>query len=184
MLKKYQFLLVKNIVKHEFKSGTKLEVEELFCQKRTIEEKRYSKDDLQLITKEQQELLDLGVQLHEMLEFIDFKKPNYEGLSSTIIHKLQAFCNLDLIQENLDSKFYHEYEFVVQNDGEFRHGIIDLLIENQHELIIVDYKLKNISDLKYQEQLEGYKKALSMRSSKKISCYLYSILDEKLEFIC
>lgn len=179
-----EYLKMKDIVKHEFASGDPLEVEEICYEERKIEQKRYSKDTLQLITKEQQELLDLGVKLHELLEFMDFKKPNYEGLSSSIVQKLQAFCNLNLIQENLNSKFYHEYEFVVQNDGEFCHGVIDLLIENQQELIIVDYKLKNISDFKYQEQLEGYKKALNARSSKKVSCYLYSILEEKLEFIC
>lgn len=178
-----EYLKMQDIVRGEFETSPKIEVEELFYEERKLLEKRYSKDTLQLITKEQQELLDLGENLHELLEFIDFKDPNYDGLPATVVQKLQAFCNLSLIQENLDSKFYHEYEFVVSRNGEFRHGIIDLLIEKEQELIIVDYKLKNISDLKYLEQLEGYKKALSMRSSKKISCYLYSILDEKLELI-
>ena len=59
-----------------------------------------------------------------------------------------------------------------------RHGIIDLMIENDDNIIIIDYKLKNIDDDAYKKQLEGYKEIIEKRSNKKIELYLYSILDE------
>ena len=52
------------------------------------------------------------------------------------------------------------------------------MIEKEDEMIIIDYKLKNIDDESYDNQLNGYRMFLSNKTKKEIKCYLYSILEE------
>ena len=59
------------------------------------------------------------------------------------------------------------------------HGIIDLMLEYDDHIDIIDYKLKNIDDKKYAEQLNGYKNFIESKSNKKVNLYLYSIIDSK-----
>ncbi len=174
-----EYLKMKDAKKIDFCGEEKIEVREIHIEEEVLEQKRFSKDTLQFIDKEKQELLDFGTKVHEVLEFIDFKNPDYQGIDPFIAIKVKAFLESDLIQKNKNSKFYHEYEFIVEEDSMIRHGIIDLFIENEKEFIIVDYKLKNIDDVQYREQLEGYRNALRRKTNKNISCYLYSIMDEK-----
>jgi hypothetical protein len=47
-------------------------------------------------------------------------------------------------------------------------------------MIIIDYKLKNIDDLYYDKQLNGYREFICNKTGKKTLCYLYSIIDEKV----
>ena len=56
--------------------------------------------------------------------------------------------------------------------------IIDLLIECPDKMIIIDYKLKNIDDLNYVKQLNGYREYIEEKTNKETYCYLYSIIDE------
>ena len=49
--------------------------------------------------------------------------------------------------------------------------------------LIVNYKLKNISDEAYLKQLNGYKKYIESITNKQTEIYLYSILDETLQNI-
>ena len=141
-------------------------------------EERFSKQTNKLITKEEQEKMDFGTKIHEILEMIDFKNPNYSVLDNFSKNKVKSFINSSLIQSNLDSKFYKEYEFTYLEDNNLMHGIIDLMIENDNEIIIIDYKLKNTIDDLYNKQLLGYKKVIENRTNKKVSTYLYSIIDE------
>jgi ATP-dependent exoDNAse (exonuclease V) beta subunit len=78
-------------------------------------------------------------------------------------------------------KIYKEYEFIYEEENIKKHGIIDLILENDDEVLIIDYKLKHIVDSNYIKQLNGYKEYLSLKIDKPISIYLYSILDENLE---
>ena len=52
------------------------------------------------------------------------------------------------------------------------------MFEGNEDIIIVDYKLKNIDDIEYDKQVLGYKKYIENKTGKKTSAYLYSILDE------
>ena len=74
---------------------------------------------------------------------------------------------------------YKEYEFIDQDQL----GKIDLILETKNTLKIVDYKLKNIDDPMYEEQLRGYQNYLQTISNKKIELYLYSILNSELKKI-
>ena len=146
-----------------------------------VEEEHFSKENKNIITKEEKKLLEFGTKVHEALEIIDFKdfdnsKYNFESLIST---KIASFLNSKIIKDNINSKIYKEYEFIYKNNNIIKRGIIDLLIENDKEFIIIDYKLKNIDDPLYDKQLLGYKDYIKTKTNKKVSCYLYSIMDSK-----
>ena len=144
-----------------------------------LEETHYSKESLHLITKEEQQVMDFGTKVHEVLEQMDFTNPNefLEYLPANIQDKIKFFLETPLIKENLSSKMYKEYEFTYQEGNTITHGIIDLLIEREDKMIIADYKLKNIEDAAYDKQLNGYRKVIKEKTSKETECYLYSIVD-------
>lgn len=144
-----------------------------------VEESKFSKNVSKIILKEEKEKMDFGSKIHKILEFIDFKNPNYDLIDKRYRSKISSFISSSVIQDNLDAKFYKEYEFVYLEDNIEKKGIIDLMIESDDEIIIIDYKLKDISDLNYDNQLNGYKMAIEKLSDKPISIYLYSIIDEK-----
>ena len=83
------------------------------------------------------------------------------------------------MRDKLNLTMYKEYEFIYREENTISHGIIDLLIEETNTMTIIDYKLKNIDDINYDKQLNGYRKYIEEKSGKKVKCYLYSILDEK-----
>ncbi len=170
-------------VKSIVESNSKLEVEDLILQQVFLEQKKYSKESLEILTKEKRGILEFGTKVHEVLEFIDFKNPNYTGLEESVVRQIDKFLNLDIIKQNKNAKFYHEYEFVIEDNKTLSHGIIDLLIETEKEFIIIDYKLKNIDDSKYREQLQGYRKMVQNVTNKNVSCYLYSIIGGNLKKI-
>ena len=144
-----------------------------------IEESRYSKDSLHIITKEEQELMDFGTKVHEVLEQLDFINPelNNINLPEWILSKVEKFLETDIIKENINNKMYKEYEFTYLEDNKYSHGIIDLLIETPTKMIIIDYKLKGITDENYDKQLNGYRKVIKDKTKKETECYLYSIMD-------
>ena len=169
------------------KTNDVVEVKELEIASTELEETHYSKESLHIITKEEQDKMDFGTKVHEVLELIDFNNPNYEDfdISNDIKNKVSSFINSDFLKPYLKSNLYKEYEFIYQEDNKISHGIIDLLIETDNEMIIVDYKLKNIDDEAYDKQLNGYRKVIEEKTNKKTSCYLYSIIDEKKrEVLC
>ena len=157
------------------KDNTKLQVEEINLDINKEEEKRYSKDNIHFITKNEQYILDRGTRLHELLELTDFKNIN-SNLSSEDKEVINNFIsNIDLNYINI----YKEYEFIDNNS----HGIIDLMLEYDDYIKIIDYKLKNITDTAYINQLNGYKKYIEKIFNKRVYIYLYSINDNKLEDI-
>ena len=157
------------------KDNTILQVEEININIAKEEEKRYSKNNIHLITKEEQYILDKGIRLHELLELTDFKNisNNLSDEDKDIINNF--ISNIDLNYINI----YKEYEFTTDNS----HGIIDLMLEYNDYIKIIDYKLKNITDTAYIKQLNGYKEYIEKIFNKKVYIYLYSIIDNKLEEI-
>ena len=125
--------------------------------------------------------LDFGTKVHEILEEVDFNDLSLlNSINDKYIkNKILSFINSDLMKNYLDKKMYKEYEFLYKIDNLVNHGIIDLLIEDDDKYIIIDYKLKNISDSLYDKQLNGYREYITNKTGKKCLCYLYSIIDEK-----
>ena len=163
----------------------KLEIKEINIVSNLLEEKHYSKDSLHLVEAHEKELLEFGTKVHEILEEIDFN--NYDlsnySIDENIKSKIDSFINSEFMSDKLNSNMYKEYEFLYKEDNTLSHGIIDLLIEQEDKMIIIDYKLKNIDDLNYDKQLNGYRKYIEDKTNKKTECYLYSILNEDYRIV-
>ena len=168
---------------HDLIDTDTLVIDDVEIDKTLVKEERFSKNGLSIVSVEDKEKMEFGTKIHEILEFIDFKNPNYDNMDPFIKYKITNFINSDIIKNNLDSKFYKEYEFCYLENDVFKHGIIDLMIENDNEVIIIDYKLKNTDDEAYLKQLAGYKKYISSCTLKKVSTYLYSIIDSKFTLL-
>ncbi|MBR4619098.1 MAG: UvrD-helicase domain-containing protein [Bacilli bacterium] len=147
------------------------------------EESHFSKTHISLIEKEEKEIMEVGTKIHQILEEIDFKNPNLDNLdiNSFMKNKISKFLNSDIIKNNINSKMYKEYEFITDSDDEMKRGIVDLIIENNDEVIIIDYKLNNVLDDAYVKQLNGYKEQIGKIINKPIKLYLYSIIGESFE---
>lgn len=180
LTKEYNQIKNNNYKEQLTKTDEKINVIEISIQEDTTEEKSFSKNSVHLINKEEQNKLDYGKKIHELLELVDFKNPNYEDMSPNEIEVISKFI------ENINLKntsIHKEYEFIYTEDNITYHGIIDLLLEYENEIKIIDYKLKNINDKDYLKQLEGYKKYIESKFDKETNIYLYSILNNKLEKI-
>lgn len=160
-------------------------VKDLFLDKRLnldyelISNQHFSKSNKEIISKSEQKNLDLGLEIHHILEMIDFKNPNLKIVKKDYLPFITAFLNSDLLK-NLDCKIYKEYEFKYTLDNNLYHGFIDLLMEYDNYINIIDYKLKNVDDKAYIKQLTGYKNYIETKTNKKTNLYLYSIIDKKI----
>ena len=135
-----------------------------------INEKHFSKElDLE---NNNNEILQLGNRLHDLLFKLDFKKPDFSKMNDNDKFIINRFLKMNFLNLNKAIKLYKEYEFTTNDE----HGFIDLIIEYEDEFKIIDYKLSNIDDENYLKQLNGYKKYLSTITNKPIHTYLYSLL--------
>ncbi len=116
-----------------------------------------------------------GTYIHEVLEYLDFNNPK-EDINNYNVDNFMKSKILKLFEApfiNKDAKVYKEYEFY-NNDTK---GIIDLLLEYEDKFIVVDYKLKDIEEDYYVEQVKGYMEYIKSITSKKVEGYLYSVID-------
>ena len=168
-------------IKLDFRNDEELEVKELLQEVEYVEDVHYSKERLHVADKEEEEMMKFGTKMHEVLEEIDFNNLDldYLDIDDYMKKKILSFINSDLMNDKLGYKMYKEYEFVYEKNNELCHGIIDLLIEDKDRMFIIDYKLKNIDDSLYDEQLNGYREYIERKTGKDVYCYLYSLMDEK-----
>ena len=146
------------------------------------EQVKFSKETVVKRTKEEKEEMEYGVHIHELFERLDIKnKILPDNISIREEKLLKAFLENDFFKKYSDMKVVKEYEFITKEDNYKLHGKIDLLLINDTSSIIVDYKLRNVTDKAYLKQLAGYKKVIEKKLSLPVTCYLYSILDS--EFI-
>ena len=125
-----------------------------------------------IISKEEKEKMEYGLYIHSLFENSDF----LHSKETTV----QNLVNLLNINEN--TKIYKEHEFIYEEDGIKYHGIIDLILIDD-DIKIIDYKLKNIDDDAYKNQLRVYKSYLTKVLNKEVKTYLYSIVDNKIKEI-
>ena len=149
---------------------------------KSINQEHFSKNLHELINKETKDNMKFGLLMHETLEHLDFKNPNYDLIENNFIkNKIKDFLSNEIMSNINNSIIYKEYEFIYTEENTEYHGIIDLMIEDENEIKIIDYKLNNIKDENYLKQLNGYKNYISKISNKDINIYLYSILSNTLE---
>ena len=123
------------------------------------------------------EVLEIGNKVHEVLEYLDFKNfkediNNYE-ISDYLKSKILNLFNMPFMSK-ID-KYYKEFEFTYNNTL----GIIDLLIECDDKFIIVDYKTKEINKDSYINQVKKYMNYIKSKTDKKIEGYIYSIINSE-----
>lgn len=153
-----------------FKSDMVIDKREVNIEYNTIDNLHFSKETNKLIDIEQAKAMRYGTMVHEKLEFANFKVGE-----DKIIQQLFKYIDKDY------EKIYREFEFTDMKEGNLYHGIIDLMLEYKDYINIVDYKLKNVDDEKYNMQLKGYKDYIEKISNKKVNIYLYSIMDEMVK---
>lgn len=119
-------------------------------------------------------ILKIGERLHFELEMIDFLNPDYQIIIPEDYKYIHMFINSSLIKNLNHPVFYKEYEFL--DDISNHRGIIDLLVIDEDKAYIIDYKLKNIADEEYRNQLYVYYQYVVNYFKLKARCYLYSIL--------
>ena len=173
------YLFKKNILKDIITSKDIINVDEINIENEMLDDKHFSKE-VSLINKENRTNMKYGTLIHETLEYIDFKNYDESNIEDKYIReKVSNFMNSDLMKDISNSNIYKEYEFVYEKDNTSYHGVIDLMIEYNDHIDIIDYKLKNIDDENYINQLNGYKDYISSISDKKVNLYLYSLLNSE-----
>ena len=156
----------------------KLDVQDINIDIQKEEEKSFSKKNIHITSKEEQDRLDYGKKVHELFELTDFHNTsNLTGRNREIITNFLDKVNID------NADIYKEYEFIYEEDNTTYHGIIDLMLVYKDNIKIIDYKLKNISDEAYLKQLNGYKDYIENRFNKPTNIYLYSVTNNTLEKI-
>ena len=143
--------------------------------KQLLNENTYSKKQTKIITKEEKEKMEYGKKLHEIFEITDFKNS-----TNKYVDKFLKHFNKEKI---MNSNIIKEYEFIYEKENVEYHGIIDLLIEYEDYIDIIDYKLKDTSDIEYLSQLRGYREYIENLTGKNVNIYLYSIVLDKLDTI-
>ena len=144
------------------------------------EQAKFSKETVTKRTEEELQAMEYGTHIHELFERLDIKnKILPKNISLKEEKLLTAFLEQDFFKDCSDMKILKEYEFITYEDNTKLHGKIDLLLTGSTSAIIVDYKLRNVTDKAYLKQLTGYKKVIEKKLSLPVTCYLYSILDSK-----
>ncbi|MBQ9318764.1 MAG: UvrD-helicase domain-containing protein [Bacilli bacterium] len=162
------------------KTSDTIENKEISIDNEIFEEKRFSKNNKELVTKDNLDNMKLGTKIHYLLEITDFIHPNYDIIEDVYKGYIKAFLGNDLLKDINKANIYKEYEFVYHKDNEVLHGFIDLMLEYDNHIDIIDYKLKHTSDDAYLKQLKGYQEYIYNLTNKKTNIYLYSIMDKKI----
>lgn len=181
--KDYKKIKQTNYLDYITKTDEKLDIKEILIENEELDEKSFSKKMTKLITKEENDSIKLGLDMHYALEVTDFINPNFDNMDNFIKNKIIKFLDNDLLKNIKNAQIYKEYEFVYEEENEKYHGIIDLMLIYPDHIDIIDYKLKNIIDENYIKQLNGYKKYIENKTKRHVNTYLYSILGEKIEKI-
>ena len=175
----YKLIKDYNFKEYIKSNDTKLDIHELEKDNEVLENKTYSKKSNKLITEEEKNNMEYGTKVHNILELLDFNNPNLDNIDKGIKDKIIKFLESDLLKNKSEGNIFKEYEFIYEKDDSINHGIIDLMIEYKDYIDIIDYKLKNIEDENYINQLKGYKEFIENKTNKKVNLYLYSIIDNR-----
>ena len=177
LTKDYTMIKNNNIVDTLNIDNNKLKVNELSYNINLEETKHFSKSNVNLITKEEKEKMEIGTNLHRIFELVNFHTQDISYIDAKYQDYLKKFFSSSLTKDIKKAKIYKEYEFVYKEDNNNYHGVIDLMLEYDNHIDIIDYKLMHIEDSAYLKQLQGYGDYIKTKTNKKIRLYLYSIIE-------
>ncbi len=165
-----------------------------FSIKHKFETKQWLNSQIQINADEDSAIQ--GTHYHQVLEKLNlqipYEKPEelneFNDVDAKLIelaHKKLSPLAKDAINIKHEAEFmmYVPYNEIVKSnisDKVLIQGVVDLIIENENDITIVDYKFStldiNILKQKYAEQLELYKMAVEKAYNKKVEhIYIYSI---------
>ena len=122
------------------------------------------------------DVLQFGNRMHYLLEILDYESKDTSFIKDKReVKYVENVLNSELFKNVKNEQLLHEYSFFDEVNN--IHGIIDCLIIKEDSITIVDFKLKNIDDEKYESQLKAYRDYISQISDKPIKMYLLSIID-------
>ncbi len=168
--KDYEFGVKRELEKMH--SNQVMEFRNLDIDAKIIEQEHASKTIEGILTIKDAKTLEYGTKIHEMLEETDFKQVHDPNIY------VRHLCDTFDFEQAI---IYQELEFMFTKESQEYHGIIDLMLEYEDEIKIIDYKLKHIDDEAYIRQLNVYYDYIRSVSDKKVSLYLYSIMDNQLK---
>ena len=172
----YRYLNAKEVEKVNKEQTSSMNHHHIDIQNLPLEEKEKASKVVQhLLSKQEKEKMDLGTKIHEIFELTDFKQEK-----ATVHPLVQKFLNQDLLKNIQQAKIYKELPFIFLQEQKSYSGVIDLILEYADHVDIIDYKLKNIDDEAYQQQLKIYANYVFYLLKKPVFTYLYSILDGQL----
>ena len=136
----------------------------------------FSKTTGKLLDEDTIRNMEYGTKMHYYFELLDFKTKDLSYIEDEKTrNQVGEFLKLDILNNVENASAYKEYEFLYEENNTMYHGIIDLMLEYSNYIDIIDYKLSNIDDSHYEEQLSGYKNYIENKTGKKVNIYLYSI---------
>jgi len=145
----------------------------------TIAQTKLAKASKSIDSSVAQSSLDFGSELHLLLELVDFNKPDTSFIANSQYKKyIERVLALDVFKNLEHTSIFKEYAFV--DDINQTKGVIDLLLIDDNEIKIIDYKTKNIEDEAYHHQLKVYENYIKTKFSKPVTTYLLAIIDAKL----
>lgn len=178
LTKDYNLVKVGNYKESISKCDTLIDVCEINVGRHEITSESFSKKSNKLISKQDYSNMSLGSKIHEVLELIDLKCPDYGSIDDKFVKVIvRKFLKSDLLKNIGMASVYKEYEFIYEEDNMKYHGIIDLMLEYDDHIDIIDYKLKNTKDSYYNKQIAGYKNYISSKTDKVVNTYLYSLIE-------
>ena len=174
--------LNKNQVKLE-KTSEVIDLKKFDFPREKREVARYSKTIVNLVDDEIKNIIDVGIEYHQLLEMIDYNsvEESIKDFPFALKKSISTLINTELFKGLINPKFYQEYEFYQESERVNFRGVIDLLIIDEDMVYALDYKLKNIEDIGYRKQLIGYYEYLKDKVDKPIKLFLYSLHDELLK---
>lgn len=174
---KYQPSSLIKVVKEQKEIEVKFS--KLNIQSTVIPHQRASKD---LTADFDEENIRFGLRMHRLLEIVDFASKDttfIEDLSDR--HFIEKALSSIIFSKAREAKILKEYQFY--DEKQDIHGIIDLLLIYSDHIDIIDYKLKNIQDPSYLDQVDVYKKYIGSQTKLKINCYLLSVITGEVKQI-
>jgi ATP-dependent helicase/nuclease subunit A len=159
-------------------TGNKINVQEIGSDVTKVTENSFAKKTHIIHSPEEKNNMKLGIEMHYLLETIDFNNPCYDDIDEYKKSIINSFISSGILDNAL--KIYKEYEFMYTVNDSLEHGVIDLLLIYEDHATIVDYKLKNTQDEAYKKQLAGYKAYIENITGLKTNTYLYSLMNAEL----
>ena len=167
------YTVKKDLHYHEIAQKRTLSIEKLTIT--SIQKSKVTKASKTVEPDVDPQLLLLGTQLHYLLEIVDYQSKDTSFIVDAHLKALvDRVIHLPLFDHLNEGELYREYRFVDEYTN--TSGTIDGFILCPHAIILFDYKLANIDDEAYDEQLQKYAAYLRKQYQRPVEAYLISMV--------